>query len=95
MYIVLLKFSANKAAAGTYMDGHKAWLQQGFDDGLFVLAGSLVPGLGGAVVATGLSREDLDTRVAADPFVAEDVVVPEVLELDPARADDRLAFLLG
>ena len=43
MFIVLLKFSSNKANAAQWMEGHKAWLQRGFDDGVFMLAGSLKP----------------------------------------------------
>ena len=43
MFIVLLKFSDNKAKAGQFMDSHKAWLKRGFDDGVFLLAGSLKP----------------------------------------------------
>jgi hypothetical protein len=27
MFVVQLKFSANKAKAGQFMDGHKAWLR--------------------------------------------------------------------
>jgi len=93
MFIVLLEFSANKAEAGRLMDGHNAWLKRGFDDGVFLLAGSLRPGRGGGIVAHGTSLEDLHGRVQDDPFVAEDVVRAEILEIDPARADDRLAFL--
>jgi uncharacterized protein YciI len=95
MFIVQLKFSDKKDQAGRFMDGHKAWLQQGFDDGVFLLAGSLQPNLGGGVVAHGTSRADLENRVADDPFVAENVVTAEIVELAPSRADDRLAFLVG
>ncbi|MEQ9332016.1 hypothetical protein [Thalassobaculum sp.] len=94
MFIVLLRFADNRAEAGRHMDGHRAWLRQGFDDGVFVLAGTLQPGVGGGVLAHGTSAEALRERVAADPFVAEHVVTAEILEIDPARADDRLAFLL-
>lgn len=95
MYIVVLKFSGNKAAAGQFMEGHKAWLQRGFEDGVFLLAGSLQPGLGGAVVAHESTLPDLERRVQADPFVAEDVVRAEILEIAPARAAEQLQFLLG
>jgi hypothetical protein len=30
-----------------------------------------------------------------DPFVAENVVTAEVLEISPNQADERLNFLLG
>lgn len=34
MFIVLLKFSGNKAQAGQFMEGHKEWIKRGFDDGV-------------------------------------------------------------
>ncbi len=95
MFIVLLKFSTNKAQAGQFMEGHKAWIKRGFDDGVFVLVGSLQPNLGGAVVAQNTSLSELQARVNDDPFVAQNVVSAEILEITPSKADDRLKFLLG
>lgn len=94
MFVVLLRFSDNKARAGEFMEGHKEWLKRGFDDGVFLLAGSLRPDLGGAVVAHGMSLSALESRVNADPFVAERVVAAEILEITPSKADARLSFLL-
>ncbi len=94
MFIVLLKFSANKSKAAEFMAEHNAWLKRGFDDGIFVLAGSLQPNLGGGIVAHNTSLEALSARVREDPFVAEDIVSEEIIEITPAKADDRLAFLL-
>lgn len=95
MFVVLLKFAENKGQAGQFMDGHKAWLMRGFDDGVFVLAGSLQPNAGGGIVAHNTSLSDLESRVSEDPFVAEGVVSAEVLEIAPARADERLGFLVA
>lgn len=95
MFIVLLKFSDNKAKAGQFMDGHKEWIKRGFDDGVFLLAGSLQPNLGGGILAHNTSLPDLEARVNADPFVVENVVKAEIFEITPARADERLKFLLG
>ena len=94
MFIVLLRFSGNKAKAGQFMDGHKAWLKHGFDDGVFLLAGSLQPNLGGGILAQAASLPDLQRRVSDDPFVAENVVTAEIVEIAPSRADDRLSFLV-
>lgn len=95
MHIVLLKFSINKSQAGQFMEGHKAWLKLGFDDGVFLLAGTLEPGLGGGILAHNTSSADLQRRVNDDPFVAENVVKAEILELDPGKADERLQFLVN
>ena len=93
MFVVLLKFSANRARAGALMQGHKDWLQRGFDDGVFLLSGNLQPGLGGAILAHDTSRAALQHRLAADPFVAENVVSAEIVEITPARTDERLRFI--
>ena len=95
MFIVLLKFASNKEQAGAFMDGHKAWIKQGFDDGVFLLAGSLQLDRGGGIVAHNTSLSDLQSRVNDDPFVAEKVVSAEVIEIAPAKTDERLSFLLG
>lgn len=94
MFIVFLRFSRNKSQAGQFMEGHKAWLQRGFDEGVFLLAGSLQPRLGGVIVAHKEALTALQARLSADPFVAEDIVSTEIVEMSPAKADERLAFLL-
>ncbi len=94
MFVVLLKFSDKKGQADQFMEGHKEWIKRGFDDGVFLLAGSLQPNLGGGIVAHNTSLPDLQSRVNADPFVAENVVDAEILEFTPAKADARLNFLL-
>lgn len=51
MFIVFLRFSDSKSQAGEFMEGHNAWIKSGFDDGVFLVAGSLQPGAGGGIVA--------------------------------------------
>ena len=95
MFFVLLKFADNKAEAGRFMQGHKDWIQRGFDDGVFLLVGGLQPNAGGGIVAHDTTLDDLQARVNEDPFVAEKIVSAEILEIAPARTDERLAFLRG
>jgi uncharacterized protein YciI len=95
MFVILLKFSENKGQAGEFMEGHNEWIRRGFDDGVFLLTGSLQSGLGGAVVAHDATLEDLQARVNDDPFVARYVVSADILEITPAIADQRLQFLVG
>jgi len=94
MFIVLLRFSANKGKAGQFMDGHKDWIMRGFDDGVFLMAGTLQPHHGGGILAHNTSLAALQRRVNDDPFVAENVVIAEILEIAPSRVDKRLASLL-
>ncbi|MBU6953386.1 YciI family protein [Hahella sp. HN01] len=95
MFIVLLKFSNNKSQAGQYLSGHKDWINQGFDDGVFLLVGSLQPSSGGGILAHNTSLAELQERVNADPFVAEDIVAAEIIEVAPSNTDARLQFLMN
>ena len=95
MFIVLLKFSENKAQAKDHMQGHKAWIQQGFDENIFLLVGSLQPNAGGTIIAHNTTLQDLQTRINNDPFVQENIVSAEILEISPSKSDERLQFLLN
>ena len=94
MFIVLLKFSDNKSQAGQFMQGHNEWITHGFEDGILLLVGSLQPDKGGAMLAHNISLPDLQNRVNSDPFVAENVVRAEILQITPAKTDDRFKFLI-
>ena len=93
MHLVLLRFGTHRDRAPQHMAGHKAWLQRGFDDGVFVFAGSLGGAQGGAVLAHREPIDALRERIALDPFVAEAVVQAEILAIEPSRVDERLSFL--
>ena len=93
MFVVLLKFLGNKSEADRFMEGHREWIKRGFEDGVFLLVGNLQPNLGGGIVAHNTSLAELQSRVAADPFVAQNVVSADILEITPSRTDERLKFI--
>ena len=70
-----------------------AWIERGFDEGVFLLTGSLQPKLGGGILVHGSSLLELEARVNDDPFVVHDLVSAEILEITPTRTDGRLEFL--
>lgn len=94
MFVIQLKFSTNKAKASQFMDGHNAWLREGFNKGLFLLAGTIQPKLGGAILAHNATLEQIQAIVNEDPFVIEDVVVSEIIEITPSKAVPQFEFLV-
>ena len=94
MFIVLLKFSDNKNQAPEFMQGHKDWIKHGFDESVFLVVGSLKPNMGGCIIAHNTSLEVLQQRVKEDPFVAENIVTTEILEISANQVDERLNFLV-
>ncbi|MTJ04923.1 MAG: hypothetical protein FH759_09565 [Sediminimonas qiaohouensis] len=93
MFITFLKFAENRAAAPDYMTAHNDWIAQGFADGVFLCAGALLPGAGGAILGHGESRAAHDARIAADPFVVQGIVTAETHEIDPKRTVSALDFV--
>ena len=94
MFVILLKFSENKSRAGEYMEDHNKWIKQGFEDGVFLMVGSLLPNSGGSVIAYNTTLAELEERLNSDPFVAENVVKAEILEIEAKKTDHRLSFLI-
>ncbi len=94
MFVVLLRFSENLSLAKQYMATHNEWIQRGFDDDVFLLAGSIQPQKGGAILAHNITMPELQSRVNEDPFVAENVVSAEILEISPGKTEQRLQFLI-
>lgn len=92
MYAITLRF-ADRSKAPQFMDSHNDWIRRGFDEGVFLLVGSLQPNAGGAILAHNASRAEIEARVKDDPFVAEGVVSADILEFTPGRTDERLDFL--
>jgi uncharacterized protein YciI len=95
MFVVLLRFAANRSEAPQAIEGHNAWIKKGFEDGVFLMTGSLQPKLGGGVLAHNTSLAALQDRVNADPFVARGIVSADIFEITPGKTDARLAFLAG
>lgn len=93
MFIIHLQFSANRSSAAEFMSAHNAWIARGFEDGIFHCVGSLTPQGGGAILATGESREEIEARINADPFVTHDVVVAEITEVEVKKTTPALDVL--
>lgn len=93
MFVTFLKFAVNRAAVPEDMAARNDWLAQGFADGAFLCAGTLMPAAGGAILARGESRAEHDARIATDPFVVQGVVVAETHQIDPKKTAPALDFL--
>jgi len=59
MFVILLKFSNNKANASQLMNSHNSWIMDGLAKGIFLLAGIIQPKLGGAILAHNASLEQI------------------------------------
>lgn len=94
MYLVLLRITGDKSLFSQHLAGHNAWLESGFQDGVFLVSGSLQGQPGGGILVHGLDEAGVQARVTADPFVSHGLVTPEILGISVSKTEPRLSFLL-
>jgi len=93
MFLIILEYSENRGTAADYAKEHNEWLKAGLDDGVFLLAGSLKSSSGGVIIAHMSTLQEIKDRVERDPFVREDIVKADIIEVEPAVTDARLDFI--
>jgi uncharacterized protein YciI len=93
MFIILLTYTKPLDEVDRHLAGHRAWVKQGFEEGVFILSGGQRPRTGGALLALGDDRSDIQARVNHDPFVLAGVATADVIEVVPSTLDDRLDWL--
>jgi uncharacterized protein YciI len=93
MFIVMLTYTKPLAEVDRHLAGHRAWVSEGFDDGVFILSGGQRPRTGGALLAVGEDRSAIQAWIDRDPFVLGGVATAELIEVVPSTLDARLDWL--
>ena len=89
MFVIELVYKVDLAQIDAAMKEHVAWLNQHYAAGTFLVSGRKIPRDGGIIVATGRSRDEIETIVQADPFVARGLADVRVIEFRASQlADD-------
>jgi uncharacterized protein YciI len=69
-------------------------LDQQYCDGVFIASGRQVPRVGGLILVPGTNRQELERRLALDPFGRLGLAEHAVIEFVPSRVADGLEQLL-
>ncbi|WP_022685826.1 YciI family protein [Sphingomonas phyllosphaerae] len=85
MCAVLLSYVRPLDEVDAQLAAHVAWLEQGFAEGVFLIAGRRQPRSGGVIVMRG-ARAAVDAVMATDPFVASGVATFEVVPFSASFA---------
>lgn len=93
MFIVLLTYTAPLERIDAQGEAHRAWLRSCYDDGIFLASGPQEPRTGGAILAHGLTRAELEARLAGDPFAQAGLATYQIIKVAVRLSDPRLAFL--
>jgi uncharacterized protein YciI len=92
--VVLLTYVKPLDEVDALMADHVAWLDRGFAEGAFVVAGRRNPRTGGVIMMRG-DAASVAEIAATDPFVTGGVATVEVVAFNASFAQPAIKGLLG
>ncbi|WP_010162264.1 YciI family protein [Sphingomonas sp. PAMC 26617] len=92
--LILLDYGESVEAVDAQMPHHVAWLEKGFAEGVFLVAGRQNPRTGGVIVARG-QKAEAEALAATDPFVTGGVATARVIQFNASFAAPEIAALLA
>ncbi|XVQ14442.1 YciI family protein [Spirillospora sp. CA-255316] len=96
LHLLIVRYTGTEEAAEPYFREHAAYLDRHHAAGTFLASGQTVPAAqGGAIVARGIDRAEIEEITAQDPFVRAGVAAYTIVTIDAGRVHPGLAALLG
>lgn len=92
--LLLLTYVRPLDEVDAHMKAHVDWIKQGFEAGVFLVAGRQEPRTGGVILARG-QRPEAEALAATDPFVTSGVATVEIVQFNASFATPALAGLLA
>ena len=86
MFVLLVRYLKPVDEVEEHLDAHRAWVREHAETGTVIAAGREVPLRGGILVAVGVTRDEVDRMIAADPYVTGGVAEYDVREYDMVLA---------
>ena len=89
MFVVELVYKVDLAEIDAHMAAHVKFLKKHYASGHFLVSGRKIPREGGIIIATGKSRDEIQTIVEQDPFYRHGLADFRIIEFRASqRADD-------
>lgn len=95
MFAIILSYKKPSEEVEKVTPAHRAYLDEYYEKGIFVLSGRQASQRGGVVIAKAESRETLDKILALDPFYTEGIADYEIYEFKANKAMPILKELIG
>lgn len=92
MFVVSLSYRTSVDEVEAHIRPHRDFLDRYYATGIFLASGAKTPRTGGVILANGkVSREELDTILAEDPFHIYGIADYEVIDFTPTKYAPELA----
>jgi uncharacterized protein YciI len=90
MFVIELTYTAPLDLIDAEMKAHMAFLRKHYAAGRFLVSGRKIPRDGGIILATGGTREEVETIAQQDPFVRGGLATVRVIEFRASQRAENL-----
>lgn len=80
LFVVDIEYTVPFEQVEPHIAPHMEFVQKAYADGLFLASGAKVPRTGGIVIAMAPSEQELEARLAKDPFATEGIATMTITE---------------
>lgn len=94
MFLVVLTYTQPLAIVDLHLPAHRAFLERGYEAGVFLLSGRREPREGGIILTSASSEAPLRELLATDPFQIHGVARYTLIRFTPTMASALLQPLL-
>lgn len=88
MFLVLSRYLKSTEDVDRVLPEHRAFLDRHYASGEFIVSGPMEPRVGGVILTADMPRIRLDTLMAQDPFVREEISSYEIVEFRATKQQE-------
>ncbi|MET0591532.1 MAG: YciI family protein [Polyangiaceae bacterium] len=86
MFVIELIYKVPLTEIDAHMKAHMAFLNKYYASGHFLVSGRKIPREGGIILATGKSREEIETIIQEDPFCSRGLADFRIIEFRASQS---------
>lgn len=86
MFVIELVYKVPLTEIDAHMKAHMAFLNKYYASGHFLVSGRKIPREGGIILATGKSREEIETIIQEDPFCSRGLADFRIIEFRASQS---------
>lgn len=90
MLVIELAYQKSLIEVDRYLDEHRAWLEEAYQQGLLLASGPKKPRDGGVIIAL-MDKETARQWITADPFYQHDLAEYKITEFEAVKYCTELA----
>ena len=90
LFVIDLTYVVDLDQVDAQIPDHVRYLDQGYEDGVFLMSGRKHPRTGGIILAQDVSRDAIIARARHDPFIEIGLASMSVTEFHPSKS--RVSF---